>query len=150
MSKEQTKVGIGFTATGHHCCAVECNHKNAVNKCSFYSFPKNSIWFNKWVDAVKRCAVDESGKVLPHKRWTPEKHHRLCSCHFTNPPNAKSRRVGWNHVLPDKLPGVKEYERRRTSKSTSRTSPLLPPRKRRLVEVDDTEDILEVVCICVY
>ena len=143
-SSERTKFVIGFKATGHHCCALGCSHKSAIDGCSFYSFPKDLTWFNKWVDAVKRCAVDDNGKVLPHKRWIPEPHHRLCSCHFSNPPNAKSRRIGWNHVLPDMLPGVKGHTPRSTKKATSRTSSLPPPKRRKIVKDGDGQPTLEV------
>jgi hypothetical protein len=120
-----------FKATGHNCCAVGCNHKSAVASCSFFSFPKDKTWLDKWVDAVKRCAVDENGKVLPNKRWVPESHHRLCSCHFSSPPNPVSRRLGWNHVIPDRLPGVKSHTPRST-RTRSYSQQLL--KRRRLAE----------------
>jgi len=136
----------GFKRSGHNCCALGCSHKSGIERCSFYSFPKDSTWFDKWVDAVKRCAVDDNGKVLPHKRWIPESHHRLCSCHFSICPNPASRKIGWNHVLPDRLPGVRSRTPRSTVRSTSRRISE-PAIKRRKIG-DDIQVGLCCVCVC--
>ena len=50
-----------------------------------------------------RCSVDENGKAIKGKLWQSKAYHRLCSCHFTTPPNPKRRLLGWNFVKPDKL-----------------------------------------------
>lgn len=124
------RIKVGFKPTGHNCCAFDCNHKSASSTCSFLSFPKDKVWREVWVSAIKRCAIDNDGKVL-NKLWQPDLHHRLCSCHFSVPPKATSRKIGWNHVVPDLLPGVRSKTPRSTRKSTSRDcGPVL--KKRRL------------------
>ena len=124
-----------FRSSGHHCCAFGCNHKSGLSKCSFFSFPGHPMWRDRWVAAVKRCAVDDSGKVLVNKAWEPATHHRLCSCHFTSPPVAGSRKIGWNHVIPDLLPGAKAKTPRSTTKSTARLSaPPAVKKRRRLTD----------------
>ena len=99
MSSKRPK--LGFHSSGDHCCAIGCSHKRAKNDCSFFSFPSEKQWFDYWVNALKHCKVVETGTALPGTRWLPQKHHRLCSCHFSNPLNAKSCRLGWNHIIPD-------------------------------------------------
>ena len=48
-----------------------------------------------------RLHVGEDGKVKPDELWQPKNHHRLCTCHFNEPPNPKRRTAGWNHRIPD-------------------------------------------------
>ena len=48
-----------------------------------------------------RLHVGEDGKVKSDELWQPKNHHRLCTCHFNEPPNPKRRTAGWNHRIPD-------------------------------------------------
>lgn len=126
---------LGFSACGEHCCAIDCSHKRGTHDCHFYSFPSAPEWREKWITAIKRCAVTEDGKVRPGVRWEPKPHHRLCSCHFTDPPNPRSRRLFWNHVVPDVLPGSSISKSRPTSKSTNRK--FSPKKSRKCLFKDD-------------
>ena len=86
---------------GDHCSAFDCNHKRSDQNCSFLSFPSNAEWKKKWVVAMGRLHVEEDGKVNPDKLWEPKDHHRLCTCHFSEPPDPRKRKAGWNHRIPD-------------------------------------------------
>ena len=118
-------MSFGFKPGGDHCCAVGCNHKRSNSSCSFLSFPKNKKWYDIWVRAVNRCEVDENGKTVKGKLWKPKSHHRLCACHFSNPPTAKKRLLGWNHIKPDLIgtgngnPKARSTERSRNRPFTS-------------------------------
>lgn len=88
--------------------------------------------------------MDDKGRILHNRSWTPQPHHRLCSCHFTHPPVPGSRKIGWNHVLPDKLPGVKLCTPRSTLKSTSRTFCTSQLKRRKLADNNETAEQNEV------
>lgn len=58
------------------CCAVGCiNHNMMLKNLSFFTFPKDPIRWDSWVNAVKRVNPDET-------KWRPSKETALCSDHF--------------------------------------------------------------------
>ncbi|WAR25153.1 hypothetical protein MAR_010857 [Mya arenaria] len=47
-----------------------------------------TLWLNK-ISRVEK--IEQNGKIVT-KLWTPSKSSKLCSCHFEEPPQAKSRK----------------------------------------------------------
>lgn len=89
-----TLLVMGKTDT---CAADGCNHTSR-GFCSFYYFPTHNPWRSLWIEAVGRKPVIVAGIPTP---WEPTSWDRLCSCHFSNPPNPKSRRLDAKWVVPD-------------------------------------------------
>ncbi|ELU18658.1 hypothetical protein CAPTEDRAFT_226418 [Capitella teleta] len=81
------------------CAAEGCNHTSR-GFCSFYYFPMHNPWRKLWIKAVGRKPVMAEGEVTP---WQPTSSDRLCSCHFSNPPNPKSRRQDAKWIVPDQF-----------------------------------------------
>uniref|UniRef100_A0A8W8LDI8 THAP-type domain-containing protein n=1 Tax=Magallana gigas TaxID=29159 RepID=A0A8W8LDI8_MAGGI len=84
----------------YFCVAYGCNHHRAYGAtCTFFIFPEDPEYFQRWVNACKREVVYESGK---RTKWTPSEYQKLCSCHFENDrcPDPKSRKSGNKNKIP--------------------------------------------------
>lgn len=82
------------------CVAYGCNHHRAYGAtCTFFTFPEDPEYFQRWTNACKRDVVYESGK---RTKWTPSEYQKLCSCHFENDrcPDPKSRKPGNKNKIP--------------------------------------------------
>jgi hypothetical protein len=77
-------------------------------------------WRKLWIQAVGRKPTKVAGKETP---WQPTSWDRLCSCHFSNPPNPKSRRQDAKWIVPDLfVNNALEHEPSELAKSSSASS----------------------------
>ncbi|WAR04099.1 hypothetical protein MAR_019468 [Mya arenaria] len=70
-----------------------------------------TLWLNK-ISRVEK--IEQNGKIVT-KLWTPSKSSKLCSCHFEEPPQAKSRKKWFQ------IPSI--FSHRPASSKPSRKAP---------------------------
>ncbi|WAR04291.1 hypothetical protein MAR_019660 [Mya arenaria] len=70
-----------------------------------------TLWLNK-ISRVEK--IEQNGKIVT-KLWTPSKSSKLCSCHFGEPPQAKSRKKWFQ------IPSI--FSHRPASSKPSRKAP---------------------------
>ncbi|WAR29879.1 THA11-like protein [Mya arenaria] len=73
------------------CCAEGCSHERSRGAtCSFFRIPEEPKLRTLWLNKISRVEqIEQNGKIVT-MLWTPSKSSKLCSCHFDEPPQAKS------------------------------------------------------------
>lgn len=62
-----------------NCCNTTKNNENV----KFYLLPKDKIRRKSWLNAIGRAFIDDDGKVVKNRIWSPKSPHvYVCSEHF--------------------------------------------------------------------
>ena len=66
------------------CCVFDCSNNSKTNSnVQFYVISDDEERRQRWLRAINRNAVDDDGKIVKGKLWSPKsKYNYVCSRHF--------------------------------------------------------------------